>query len=1119
VILRLPSRDNWNAIDLDWELKVNDILFTDVNDFVKWYGGRTARTQAYSAKFASGSVATAADLKVITDALKDESDPEDPDALEFNNEGKFISLDFEVLTGSAQATIFLGATTTDAFKGCKNLTGLNLKATGAMAIDASTFLGCVNLADLKLPTALSSTTLPVKAFQNLSALRTVDLGNVTTVDSNAFKTYAAPADTVTSGSIPITELTCMGIAASGYVLSPAAPSAFDSMPSLVTLNVAAATAGISTFAFRGSGLKTVNLPANFAALNIADSAFLNCKSLTAVNFPSGTGATWTGNIEANAFTGCDALRTVNIPVITGTIATSAFGGAESYVTNLTLGGPTTGTDAFKGNRRLDNVTLLINVTSIAANSFQDCINLKTVTFPLTGFLDILPSAFEGCERLSSDTTTLPTSLVSIGASAFKGCTNIKSVKLPTALKNEPSSGSPVEIVAANAFEKSGLTEVTIPGNAIKGIGVSAFKDCKELTKVVLPASGGAFLFIGANAFDGCSKLNTVTDEAKVTAGTVDDGLVLMPSSVFGAAYNATTPTGIGPEAFNACTSITSLKLDMVAASLAPDLGAIFKGCSKLETLTAVSPALLTGTLKVLSTATIPSVKYLILDVPGWTTTNVDFRGLSGLEELTVRATIPTAGIETTVFDAALNPKFTTLILTKANQGATAAGDVAFRNLPNTVKSVYIGDEEPTPPALPSTGINLGFATSGAGIFPPGVNYIEFTSVIGTLEASTLFTGLGGASAATKITVSINAPPAAKFAGSNAIGTVILGKDVTIIDATEFDSAFLKEFRVDEDSKVMGNWNRDGVLYGRDNTPGSGTFGSLTSLIQYPILKAGDSYGHGTSVPGSLNAINAGAFNGNALLKYLTIPSSITSIGAVNFTTGLPAVDTVAYNAIQATVTGATGFRPAMADVITAGVVTRNCVTIGDGVRRVPTLFATIGAGLTEITIPSSVVAIDTGAFVVGMSGLKVVNFNAVNLTTPNAFNGVTAIETIRIAPSVTAIPTGTFASTGVRVIRLPGIITIGENAFNLCNSLSSVTIGNRCETIGEGAFVQDDTNEPDYVLTTVEIESNGIISLAGAFNPKGGSGDELVNLYNQNKAGVYSWNPIATNFGWKYVKF
>jgi hypothetical protein len=1144
--LRLPSRDNWNAKDLEWDLVIQDIVFDDVNAFVKWYGERPVRPQPYSATFKPGIISTPTLLKVITDALKDEG-PEDPDTAKYNNKDKLISLDFSngsIAVGGAGATFLTGAG--NGFSGCANLTGLNLKSTGVLAIDANTLAGCSNLIDLKLPDSLTGgppVALPARAFNDLVALKTVDLGSVTSVGTNSFKSLNAAGDVI--GNIAITELTVMGIGVSGYTAAPppGTLSAFDGMSSLKVLNVLGdgSNTGISTYAFRGSGLTTVNLPAAFGSSPIAANAFQNCGLLANVKFPvdtleangTVTPGGWTGTIAADAFSGCNALRNVVIPVQGGTINADAFGGATSYVTNLTMAGPATGTAAFKGNRRLETVTLLTGVTTVAETAFQDCSNILTVTFPNTGMLGILDNAFNGCSRLTNITLPTNTEFVTIGTYAFKDCKNITSVTLPAGLK-DTTAGTPLDIVAEGAFQNSGLTSVTIPGasgGSIVGVGIKAFAGCTDLERVVLP-DNTSFAFIGANAFDGCSKLKTVTNNAAVAAtaagassGTVEEGVVLIPSGVF-VAYVATTPVGFGTAAFNGCTSIASLKLNVVAGSVRADLGNAFNGCTKLETITLTGAGLTTGAGSItvipgpaLAPTTIPSVKYLVLDIESIDGAN--FTGLTGLEELIVRASYTTAkSIGAGVFLAANNTKFTTLRLTKANQGTTLVTDLPFASLPTTVKNVIIGDEEPASGTTP-VGINLSTGAGGA-MFPIGVNYVEFTSAIGALTGSGLFSNLG-TTAATRITVSINSAPGTKLAGGVAIGTVILGKDTPLIGTTSFTSTSLKEFRVANDNKFMGSWAGDGVLYGKDTTPGSKTYGSLTTLIQYPILKDAEAYGAGNTVPGTLRELGDGSFGTNAALKFVTIPSTIEKIGNIDFATGLTAVETVAYNAVLAAVdASATAFTGgSVADVVDpiSGVVTRRGVTIGEGVKYVPKLFAAI-TGITEITIPSSVTDIEASAFVVGNSGLKIVEFNADALTTTAAFSGVTSIETIRIGPNVTAIPASTFASTGVRVIRLPGVITIGASAFNLCNRLSTVTIGSRCESIGASAFVQAASATGNYNLTTVEIESNGIISLTGAFNAASATAGDLVNLYGSSKAGIYSWETDGTTtFSWKYVKF
>ena len=119
-------------------------------------------------------------------------------------------------------------------------------------------------------------------------------------------------------------------------------------------------------------------------------------------------------------------------------------------------------------------------------------------------------AFDGNKNVTS--LHLPASVLTfgIGMSAFRG-TGITDFRLPENMEEIPSglfksSGitsvslpKQLKKIGSWAFSETELTEIVIPEGVIE-INNSAFKGCKQLTRVVLPLS---LHFLGENVFNGC----------------------------------------------------------------------------------------------------------------------------------------------------------------------------------------------------------------------------------------------------------------------------------------------------------------------------------------------------------------------------------------------------------------------------------------------------------------------------------------------------------------------------------------------------------------------------------------------------------------------------------------
>lgn len=337
---------------------------------------------------------------------------------------------------------------------------------------------------------------------------------------------------------------------------------------------------------------------------IADSAFMDCQSLSAISLPSTL--TKIGNY---AFKRCESLQAITIPDSVTEIGQAAFWMCHS-LTDVVLSRSLCeiAYEAFC-ETAIEHIVIPESVRSIGGSAFEDCYNLYDVVLPEN--IRIADSAFKGCGGLhSADALYLnlynnphykliqvfphakgykiPDDVVEIGGSAFvdssvvhlevpgsikvihdsafSGITSLKSIKICNGVTSLPD----------HCFHNcESLEEVSVP-ESIDTIGRLCFAGCNKLEEIVLPDK---LTEISESLFEGCGSLKSVTigrnvikvgSKAFMNCTALKE--ILMPNSV----------SSLGDECFAGCSSLERINF---SDSLEIIPCRALAGCTALETIT------------------------------------------------------------------------------------------------------------------------------------------------------------------------------------------------------------------------------------------------------------------------------------------------------------------------------------------------------------------------------------------------------------------------------------------------------------------------------------------------------------------------------------------------------
>ena len=395
-----------------------------------------------------------------------------------------------------------------AFCGCTSLRSICLPDM-LTSLGSNVFMDCVNLNYLVLPSSVSS--IGVSAFEgcyhlfevvNLSAL-SISVGSSSPGYAGYYATYvhrdkANPviryADdgstyAIYDGVYYLISYTDesenrqlpQNIENHDYILGK---FVFYGDTALKTVDIPKSVMAIDNYAFYGcSELTAVNFDQDGKMKSIGTNAFRECTSLPSVAFPESL-----SDLGHNSFSGCDSIISISIPASVRHIGLGVFADC-SNLTAISVAEANTEYCSKDGvlfdkakktlvqypaSKSIIDYTIPDSVISVGEYAFYGCSSLATVTVSKS-VVDIKYNAFQGCGLLSSVVFESGSSLERIGERAFTGCVQLSSIDIP----------STVTYVGSLAFnECSNLGSVRI-GNGIDlpDLGLNVFYDCTSLKTV------------------------------------------------------------------------------------------------------------------------------------------------------------------------------------------------------------------------------------------------------------------------------------------------------------------------------------------------------------------------------------------------------------------------------------------------------------------------------------------------------------------------------------------------------------------------------------------------------------------------------------------------------------
>ncbi len=652
------------------------------------------------------------------------------------------------------------------------------------------------------------------------------------------------------------------------------------------------------------------------------------------------------------------------------------------------------------------------VTTIGEFAF-DQIQLNSVSIPNT-ITDIGAAAFRLCLLTS---LTIPDGVISIGQAAFTGNNLLGTLIIPNSVKT----------IASGAFSGIGNMNTVIIGNGVTSIGANAFGG-----SLVNGSPGG----VGAVIFESPSSLTSIGERAFATNTLTS---LTIPSSVVNIGEEAfrlnnlngliipNNVRSIGPLAFYGGSQITNIDILTNTVSIGSQA---FGGSEIVTTLRSNIASNIPRYQSYVSspgnvTLIVPNGTINAYENAGWNAFTIVEQTVT-INDITYTPTSPTTA-SAIAYNNNGSQGSITIASSVTNNGTnltvTSIGEAAFFQsavidgvvIPNTVTSIGASAFEGnfiSSITLPNSLLSIG----ERAFFLNSLRSVVIPSSITSIEDST-------------------------FGNNPSLETVSIPNTITNIGASAFVNNNLSEVVIPNSVETIGS----GAFFG--NSLGNITLGS--SLISIGSRAFEDNRIRLLTIPDSVMSIGEDAFLNNSL-REISLGNSLTNIGNRAFANN-PFVDTLTLNVEQNIPT----YNTTIFSDETGGDIRQNItVEVPVGTREAYinagwTGFKTLGGRFTinnityETTSASTVKVFDyndAGGTVVTIPATVANNGVNYNVTSIGAaafeLNGLTEVT---IPDSVISIEQAAFFENNLTEITIPRSVTsIGGFAFANNLNLTSV---------------------------------------------------------------------------------
>ena len=221
--------------------------------------------------------------------------------------------------------------------------------------------------------------------------------------------------------------------------------------------------------------------------------------------------------------------------------------------------------AFNACVNIESITLPLTVSNIGKSAFNGCSSLLYINLPIA-LKQIKDNTFSGCKNLQS--IQIPDSVRSIGASAFANCSSLLSLVLPNSVDSIGNFAFnycsalesiiyPEEVTYIGQWLMqicTSLTNVSLPQN-LTSLESDFFSGCSSLQEITLPSS---IQIIRSGAFRNCTSLNSINIPQSVT---LIEGSAFIGCTGLSSIYIPQSVSQIGEGAFEGCSGILSIEVN------------------------------------------------------------------------------------------------------------------------------------------------------------------------------------------------------------------------------------------------------------------------------------------------------------------------------------------------------------------------------------------------------------------------------------------------------------------------------------------------------------------------------------------------------------------------------